>query len=146
MSKRETFCFLTFQIIFQSHINILEKIVAAHQAAFVFFDLQKLFDQFDRNALFFADLFEQGAVFGAAFVYFFVYLKFFADSVREFYCKTDGSEIFVSASKIFRCSAVNANSAAPIFMRAPVERAILAKISRGILKFRYSIFSFGFET
>ncbi len=47
-----------------SHINILEKIVAAHQTAFVFFDLQELFDEFDRNALFQTNFFKQGAVFG----------------------------------------------------------------------------------
>jgi len=33
---------LTLQIIFQHHINILKKIVAAHRFAFVFFDLQEL--------------------------------------------------------------------------------------------------------
>jgi len=37
--EREVFRFLTLQIIFQSHINILEKIVAAHQSATTFFDL-----------------------------------------------------------------------------------------------------------
>jgi hypothetical protein len=48
----EILSFLLFQIIFQSHINILEKIIAAHQSAFVFFDLQELFDEFNRNVLF----------------------------------------------------------------------------------------------
>jgi hypothetical protein len=71
----EILSFLLFQIILQSHIIILEKIVAAHQPAFVFFDLQKLFDQFDRNALFLTNFFKQSAVFGAVLVNFFFELQ-----------------------------------------------------------------------
>ena len=44
----EILSFLLFQIIFQSHINILKKIVAAHRCAFVFFDFQQLMSEFDR--------------------------------------------------------------------------------------------------
>jgi hypothetical protein len=50
----------------------------AHQTAFVFFDLQELFDQFDRNALLLVDFFKQGTVLGAAFACFFVHRKFFS--------------------------------------------------------------------
>ena len=35
-----------------SYPKIVKKIIAAHQTSFIFFNLQELFDEFDRNTLF----------------------------------------------------------------------------------------------